>query len=235
MVLAKLPIILAATAGLHVAFTPPNPAKPEERIPENVTHADKILGFSEKLRKAVPKIYLAIGLAEILTILLFYYTPTQTKNISIPYAPACAANISLTPTSVLGAVLIIAGGLLRYQCYRTLQKFFTFDFTIQKDHSLITNGPYQFVRHPSYSGLLAIYIGLFFYFLSPGSWVRECGGLDSILGKLAYGGFISIRLATFYALLRRMPKEDAALRKQFGAKWDEWAMTVKYRLVPGVY
>ncbi len=35
--------------------------------------------------------------------------------------------------------------------------------------------------------------------------------------------------------LGRMSTEDAALKKRFGAQWDQWASRVRYMVIPGVY
>ena len=36
-------------------------------------------------------------------------------------------------------------------------------------------------------------------------------------------------------LLLRMSKEDEALQKVFGDEWDEWARSVPYSLIPGIF
>jgi protein-S-isoprenylcysteine O-methyltransferase Ste14 len=36
-------------------------------------------------------------------------------------------------------------------------------------------------------------------------------------------------------LLKRMSKEDDALRSTFGLEWDEWAKNVRWQLVPGLF
>ncbi len=36
-------------------------------------------------------------------------------------------------------------------------------------------------------------------------------------------------------LLRRMPKEDEALKKEFPEEWANWAAKVPHKLLPGVY
>ena len=46
---------------------------------------------------------------------------------------------------------------------------------------------------------------------------------------------IGVILAAAYLLLERMSKEDAALRNQFGTKWDDWAKRVPYSILPGIY
>ena len=64
----------------------------------------------------------------------------------------------------------------------------------------------------------------------------ESGLLNTVLGRLLvviYFGVFNI-LGTFF-LLTRMPKEDIALRDQFGKKWDDWAERVPYSIFPGIY
>ena len=45
---------------------------------------------------------------------------------------------------------------------------FTFELTLQKDHKLVTSGPYRIVRHPSYIGIYAFYLGSDLVYLVPG-------------------------------------------------------------------
>ena len=47
--------------------------------------------------------------------------------------------------------------------------------------------------------------------------------------------YIGLLLAGSYLALNRTSKEDVALRKQFGTKWDDWAKRVPYSIFPGVY
>jgi len=145
-------------------------------------------------------------------------------------------NLRLTFASSLGATLWLFGAALRIRTYGDLGSFFRYDISIQKDHRLITTGPYSIVRHPSYSGLLLANIGWFLWNFSEGSWVRESGLLSKSIGVvllIAYIGFVI--LPTSIITLSRMSREDAALRKKFGAEWDEWARRVPYSVVPGIY
>ena len=59
--------------------------------------------------------------------------------------------------------------------YRYLGQFFLFEPNIQRGHELIISGPYSVVRHPSYTGLILIFGGLFPWYLSKGSWIIESG------------------------------------------------------------
>jgi len=146
-----------------------------------------------------------------------------------------AQNLVLTPLSLLGLGLVVAGGWLRWKCYQLLRSQFTADLSIQKNHKLITTGPYRFVRHPSYSGALMGQFGVVCWFCGRGSWVRESGVLDTMAGS-AYFYAYALFLASIIPLtVGRMGIEDKELRKVFGDQWNEWARRVRYKLLPGVY
>ena len=59
-----------------------------------------------------------------------------------------------------GAILLIFGIFIRIYSIRTLGKHFTATAKINNDHELITAGPYQFVRHPSYLGAFMAIVGM---------------------------------------------------------------------------
>lgn len=138
--------------------------------------------------------------------------------------------------SAIGGAMIVAGTLIRLTTYRYLGKFFKFEASIQKDHQLVTGGPYAFVRHPSYTGLILSHPGWVLWHFGEGSWVRESGMWNTFAGKFVIlGFFVSIICGMLYLVLMRMKNEDDALRKQFGKNWDTWAKNVPYFLIPGVY
>ncbi|KAF8967266.1 hypothetical protein BDZ97DRAFT_543557 [Flammula alnicola] len=132
--------------------------------------------------------------------------------------------------------MVITGTLIRVITYRYLGRFFRFEASIQRDHQLVTGGPYSIVRHPSYTGLLISHPGWFLWQFGRGSWVRESGLFNTVVGKaivLSFAGLVI--LGTLYLTLTRMSNEDKALRKQFGAQWDQWASKVQYAVFPGIY
>ena len=146
-----------------------------------------------------------------------------------------AQNLVLAPLSLLGLGLVTSGTLLRWKCYQRMRSQFTSELSIQKNHKLITTGPYRIVRHPSYSGGMAVQVGLACWFCSRGSWVRESGVLDTTTGSVFFYAF-ALCIGTLTALgLGRMGSEDKELRRVFGEEWDRWAGRVRYRLIPGVY
>jgi protein-S-isoprenylcysteine O-methyltransferase Ste14 len=145
-----------------------------------------------------------------------------------------SVNIHLTLPSVIATGLILFGTFVRLTCYKTLGEFFTYEITIRKNHKLITWGLYSWVRHPGYSSLIAIDVGLALSFATHGSWVRESDMLSTTWGQVLVGSQIAIIVIHIAAIFLRMDIEDAALRKAFPAEWNEWAEKVAYRLVPGI-
>lgn len=59
----------------------------------------------------------------------------------------------------LGIAILAAGSMLRQYCFRTLGRFFTGNVRIHTDHTVIEDGPYRLVRHPSYTGGMLMYLG----------------------------------------------------------------------------
>ena len=146
-----------------------------------------------------------------------------------------AQNLVLTPISMVGLGLVVAGTVVRWKCYQTMGSQFTSELVIQKNHKLITTGPYRFVRHPSYTGGVVVEAGALCWVYGRGSWVRESGVLDTKTGSVFFYAF-ALFVGTASAIaVGRMGTEDKELKRVFGEKWDKWARRVPYRLVPGVY
>ena len=107
--------------------------------------------------------------------------------------------------------------------------------SVQKDHALITSGPYSVVRHPSYIGSVAIAVGTGLLQFAAGSWFRECIGLGSWGSRVFTGVWGGWWVFLISMLLSRVPAEDEIMRKEFGAEWDAWARRTPYRLIPYIY
>jgi protein-S-isoprenylcysteine O-methyltransferase len=58
------------------------------------------------------------------------------------------------PQVLIGSSLVGAGIGLRIWAIHTLGRFFRTVVVIQKDHQLVSDGPYRILRHPSYAGTL---------------------------------------------------------------------------------
>jgi len=147
---------------------------------------------------------------------------------------------ALQPTQITlaflaGSLIITIGGVVRLYCSLALGKHWNSLLSIRKEHKLVTGGLYSVVRHPSYTAVLLLYVGMIVMHGSQGSWMRESGVLQVPFVKVV--AEIYFFLLTMFAglAIRRTPVEDEMLRHAFGEEWESWAKGVKYRLFPGVY
>ena len=62
----------------------------------------------------------------------------------------------------IGAILCVVGVAFAVWARAHLGKNWNREPSIQEKHELVTSGPYQFVRHPIYTGILLMYIGTSF-------------------------------------------------------------------------
>ena len=119
------------------------------------------------------------------------------------------------PWGRIGLGVFALGTALRWWAIWHLGRFFTVDVALAQDHRVVETGPYRWVRHPSYSGLLLQFIGLAF-------------SLNNLLAIAV------ILVPVFYALHRRMAVEEAALQDTLGNAYIKYTSHTK-RLVPLVY
>ncbi|KAL4077844.1 hypothetical protein J3A83DRAFT_1678213 [Scleroderma citrinum] len=70
---------------------------------------------------------------------------------------AVALVVTLILTLFIGCCLIAIGSLLRPFCYRVLGRL---ELSIRNEHKLIKSGPYAIVQHPSYLGIMSLFLGL---------------------------------------------------------------------------
>ena len=77
------------------------------------------------------------------------------------------------------------------------------DVTLKRDHELMVDGPYRWVRHPIYTGILVALAGTA---LAVGEW----------------RGVLAVALA-FAAFWRKLRIEEALMRRQFGESYARYA------------
>ena len=121
------------------------------------------------------------------------------------------------PTGVQAVALIgYAAGMALSVYAMAANRFFSPVVRIQHErgHTLVTSGPYRFVRHPGYVGAI----------------------LASLCGGVALGSWWSlVPLAPFVGLfLRRTAMEDRLLHADLDG-YAGYAERVRYRLVPGLW
>jgi protein-S-isoprenylcysteine O-methyltransferase Ste14 len=61
---------------------------------------------------------------------------------------------------LIGTLVIWGGLILRWSAIYTLGKYFNVIVRTQPDQEVVKTGPYRFMRHPSYTGSMLVYIGL---------------------------------------------------------------------------
>lgn len=95
-----------------------------------------------------------------------------------------------------------------------LGRYWSGVITLKQGHKLITTGPYQIVRHPIYTGMIAAVIG-------------------SALAAETADGFLGLALFV-WACLIKVQREEALLTTEFGAEYAQFRRTVPM-LVPWLF
>lgn len=127
-------------------------------------------------------------------------------------------SLGLEPAALfvdLGLLLFAAGLALRWYAIAYLGRFFTVDVAIATDHRLIDTGPYQSVRHPSYTGALMAFAGL-------GLCLRNAASL------------VVVTVPVLWVFARRMRIEEDALTAALGESYRDYMQRTR-RLIPGIY
>jgi protein-S-isoprenylcysteine O-methyltransferase Ste14 len=119
------------------------------------------------------------------------------------------------PLFLAGLALMIAGIGLRQWSIALLGRFFTVDVRVQSDQTVIESGPYRWVRHPSYTGLLLTLIGI---------GVALGNGLS----------FAALLIPPLLATVLRIRVEEHALLDGLGEPYRRYAAG-RARLIPYVW
>jgi protein-S-isoprenylcysteine O-methyltransferase len=119
---------------------------------------------------------------------------------------------ALTTTAL---VLAVAGALFRAWAVATLGNFFTWHVRIQKGQTVVSSGPYRFVRHPSYTGAIVLYV------------------CTMLVIKAWIGAALVLVFLTF-AFVRRIRYEEDLLISALGDEYISYSRNLK-RLVPSLW
>lgn len=114
-----------------------------------------------------------------------------------------------------GLVLMGAGIAFRQWAVAVLGRFFTVDVRVQPGQTVVERGPYRWLRHPSYTGLIATFLGLG---LALDNWAAL-----AVLALLPTAG-----------LVYRIHFEERALIEGLGEPYRRFAAS-RPRLFPGVW
>jgi protein-S-isoprenylcysteine O-methyltransferase len=114
-----------------------------------------------------------------------------------------------------GLALFISGLALTMWAYRTLGRFFSLIVQVQTDHHVVDTGPYRFVRHPGYAGVLLGFLGLG-------------------LAMQSWAALLLMALATLAALAYRLRVEEKFLLNELADEYRRYAQRTK-RLIPFIW
>jgi protein-S-isoprenylcysteine O-methyltransferase Ste14 len=117
--------------------------------------------------------------------------------------------------NVLALVFLLGGMAWRTWAILTLGRFFTTNVAVRSGHRVIRQGPYRWMRHPSYTGGLTTFFGLG---LALANWLSLV--------------VLMVMMVTVY--IYRMNVEEKVLIAALGDEYLEYSRQTK-RLIPGIY
>ncbi len=117
--------------------------------------------------------------------------------------------------SYIGIIVFVIGGLIVLLSRKQLGRYGDGTTALKGNHTLLTQGLYNYIRHPLYAGGMISRIGI---------------GL-SLRG---YIGAIAFILSYFIVFRKRMDIEEESLVSEFGEEYEEYMKRTK-RLFPYLY
>jgi len=135
------------------------------------------------------------------------------RGFRLPYP----FNIRIIPHTnlILGAaaILCVCGLVFCFWARAVLGGNWSGTVTLKENHELIVRGPYRLVRHPIYTGLLAMVIAT----------VMQQGHIAGIIGLIL----------VFVSFWIKLGEEEELMRKQFSDQYAAYEERVK-RIIPFV-
>ncbi len=138
--------------------------------------------------------------------------------LASPHVPVPGLMVQVLPGAqwkfwcAVGAALTSLGVLFTIWARIYLGRNWSSVVAVKADHELVTRGPYRWVRHPIYSGLLLAFLGTA---LAVGQW----------------RGLLAVVLSLI-AIAQRIIIEERFMHEQFGNVYDTYAQRVR-ALIPG--
>ncbi len=153
------------------------------------------------------------GSLRLLSILIYVGVFFAVFCAHLPYAKFAPA--WRVPLFWIGLALMVAGIAFRWWAIKVLAKFFTVDVAVHSDHKLVQDGPYRRLRHPSYTGSLATFLGMG---LALGNWLSLPFLLLPVIAAFGY----------------RIRVEEQTLREAFPVEYPAYAARTR-RLLPFIW
>lgn len=115
----------------------------------------------------------------------------------------------------VGLLALLAGLIIRWTSIIQLGKSFTVDVAITEIAKLKTDGIYERIRHPSYTGLLLIVTGF------------------SLIMSSLYS-FLALVVPVFMAISYRIGVEEKLMINEFGDSYRQYKIKTK-KIIPWIY
>jgi protein-S-isoprenylcysteine O-methyltransferase Ste14 len=163
---------------------------------------ERVQGKGGAARDRATRVLIAVTLA------------TATALAAVTASSATAPRIA-GPYRAAGLIVMWLGLAIRVWAIASLGRGFRTTVEVDPGQAVVSTGPYRWVRHPSYSGLLLIATG--------------CG--------LAAGNWLALAICVTLplpALLRRIDVEEAELTRVLGDRYRAYKTQTK-RLIPGLW
>jgi protein-S-isoprenylcysteine O-methyltransferase Ste14 len=128
--------------------------------------------------------------------------------------PAAAITSGSVFVSWFGIALVYAGLAFRLYAIIVLGRYFTPSVAVAASQHVVEDGPYKLIRHPSYTGLLIMFLG---FGLSSNNWLSLLALMGCALIGLSY----------------RIHVEERVLQEHLGQRYQEYMRRTK-RLIPFV-
>ena len=158
-------------------------------------------------KASVQRQHLAVVLLQVLTLSIVAASPfCDRRNIAVLG--------DRDAVRFLGLGLYAIGFLVMHFAEAYLGKLFSLEVSIQEGHTLVTSGPYRYIRHPRYGGITIFALGIAMLF-------RSCVGL--LLAVMTIG-----------VLVWRIRDEEALMRREFGEEWEKYSSRT-WRFIPFIY
>ncbi len=133
-----------------------------------------------------------------------------------PFTLIFPSNELLTIVTSMVAIAAAVGSVwLILASVKTLGKEWSLTARLVEGHKLATTGPYAYVRHPIYSGMLGMLLAT---------------GLAISRWEAILAAIVIFLMGTVV----RVKSEERLLREAFGTKFDDYAHRVR-TIIPGVY
>ena len=129
--------------------------------------------------------------------------------------PQAAISWKRTSVFFIGIAFMLAGMALRFYSMSVLGRSFSYYIAVHSEQTVLEVGPYRYVRHPSYTGALMIFVGLG---LALGNWAGLFALLACIGAAYAY----------------RISVEESALAGALGEPYQQYMRRTR-RLVPFLF